>query len=152
MLSNECVEKRRLYVSANGGRWTGRGALEGRGGQCRAPGLPAAREAAGMTLEEPTERTGYGIGLLGSIEEGQMVHRMAVSRIAGVLGADPARPQRPDPGALCPRRAAPRVPFVAKPPWGCFPGLFPKKRFRAAFVGSRRAQTASVGLPRAAEG
>ncbi|MDP9477202.1 MAG: hypothetical protein M3R38_16245 [Actinomycetota bacterium] len=55
-----------------------------------------------MTLEELTERTGYGIGLLGSIEEGRMVHRMAVSRIAGVLGADPARPRRPSSSGFCP--------------------------------------------------
>jgi ribosome-binding protein aMBF1 (putative translation factor) len=77
-------------VSASRGRWTSRGDLEGRGGQCHAPGLREAREAAGVTLEELAETTGYTPGQLRSIEDGQRVHRMVVSRISAALGVDHA--------------------------------------------------------------
>lgn len=72
------------------GGWTSRGDLEGRGGQCKAPGLRPAREAAGVTLQELAEKTGYGTGQLAAIEGGEMVHRLCVSRIAATLGVDPA--------------------------------------------------------------
>lgn len=46
-------------------RWTSRGDQDQRGGQCRAPGLRQAREAAGMTREELAELAGYGVEIVG---------------------------------------------------------------------------------------
>lgn len=71
-------------------RWTNRDPLEERAAQCEAPGLRWAREAAGMTLEQLAERAGYTAAVVADIEDGKIVHRMVVSRLAGVLGADPA--------------------------------------------------------------
>lgn len=72
------------------GRWTNRDPLEERAARCEAPGLRWAREAAGMTLEQLAEKAGYSVGVVADIEDGKIVHRMVVSRLAGVLGADPA--------------------------------------------------------------
>ncbi len=81
-----------MGVSGKRTTWTKRGSLEERGGRCRAPGLRQAREAAGVTQAELAEKTGYSTSLLNALEGGggKTVHRMVVSRIAAVLGVDPA--------------------------------------------------------------
>lgn len=54
-----------------------------------APGLKAAREAQGVTLEALAELTGYPVAHLRAIEEdGQTVPRIVTSRISAVLGVE----------------------------------------------------------------
>lgn len=44
-----------------------------------------------MTQAQLAEKVGYDIGMVAAIEEGETVHRLSVSRLAAVLGVDPAR-------------------------------------------------------------
>lgn len=73
------------------GRYGSREQMEGSGAHCQAPGLRRAREAAGMTQAQLAEKVGYTAGVVAEIEEGRIVHRIVVSRLAATLGADPAR-------------------------------------------------------------
>lgn len=50
-----------------------------------APGLRAAREAAGMTIEEVAELSGYGVGVIASLEAGHPHHTVSISRVASVI-------------------------------------------------------------------
>ena len=54
-----------------------------------APGLKAAREARGVTLEALAQLTGYPLEHLRKIEEdGQVAPRIVTSRISAVLGVE----------------------------------------------------------------
>jgi transcriptional regulator with XRE-family HTH domain len=68
----------------------GRTTLGGFGSQSAAPGLKSAREAAGLTLGELSQRTGYPVQTLAALEGGLVVRMTEVSRVAAALGVDPA--------------------------------------------------------------
>ena len=53
--------------------------------QCSAPGLRAARLAAGMSLEEVGTACGYGAGLVHAAEEGAVLHLGVISRISSTI-------------------------------------------------------------------
>jgi len=54
-----------------------------------APGMQAAREAAGVSLAELSEMTGYSSDLLAKIEAGNVpVPRITTSRISAVLATE----------------------------------------------------------------
>ena len=54
-----------------------------------APGMKEAREAAGVSLSELSEMTGYSSDLLRKIEAGDVpVPRITTSRISAVLGVE----------------------------------------------------------------
>ncbi len=66
-----------------------------------APGLKAAREAQGVTLEGLAEFTGYAVAHLRTIEEdGQTVPRIVTSRISAVLGVEHLDVRGEDPGQV----------------------------------------------------
>ncbi len=53
-----------------------------------APGLKAAREAQGVTLEGLSEVTGYPASYIRALEEGQIAPRIVTSRLSAVLGVE----------------------------------------------------------------
>src|SRR4051794_10713204 len=51
----------------------------------RAPGLQAAREAAGMSIAEVAQACGYGASIVAAMEAGEKFHSMSISRVASVI-------------------------------------------------------------------
>jgi len=64
-----------------------------------APGLRAAREAAGLTVEELGERCGYGAGVVAALEAGGTAHSQTISRIAANTGPHDLRRIRDEGGS-----------------------------------------------------
>jgi len=50
-----------------------------------APGLQAAREAAGMTVEQVAALCGYSAGVVSLMEAGTAYHSVTVSRVSSVI-------------------------------------------------------------------
>jgi DNA-binding XRE family transcriptional regulator len=50
-----------------------------------APGLQAAREAAGMTREQVAALCGYSVRTVEAMENGTSFHWMSISRVASVI-------------------------------------------------------------------
>lgn len=73
----------------------------------RAPGLHAARLAAGLTVEELGERCGYGAAFVTMLEDGGTAHSQTISRIAANIGPHDLRQIRGEgPGGVQVTRAA----------------------------------------------
>jgi transcriptional regulator with XRE-family HTH domain len=51
-----------------------------------APGLEAARVAAGLTIAELAQRTGYPVSVIQALEAGGSAHTNTISRLAANIG------------------------------------------------------------------
>jgi ribosome-binding protein aMBF1 (putative translation factor) len=49
-------------------------------------GLAEAREAAGVSIEELAQRTGYDASVIRSMEAGEPFHTVSISRVSAALG------------------------------------------------------------------
>jgi hypothetical protein len=59
--------------------------IEERPTRCQAPGLQAARLAAGMSIEQVAEISGYGAGVVRAAENGAVYHWGTISRISSAI-------------------------------------------------------------------